>query len=373
MATVSAPSFGAQPAESATNARLARRDAYITIALGFWLMIGLFVDGWAHNNLTQLETFFTPWHALFYSGYGANALWMGWLMRHPRGAAIGRFGMPRGYDLGMAGIFIFGVGGIGDMVWHLIFGIERDIAALLSPTHLLLIVGLILIVSSPFRAAWLSDDAAGDAPTLRAFLPALLSLTMVAAFIIFINMYLWAPSAVHHNARFITYWNQAQWGDAGQVASDYAMQENLAAILISNAFLIAPVLLLLRRWQLPFGSVTILWTLVTLLMGAMFETLWRRPMLVGVVVVAALIADVLIRRLHPWASRPNAFRLFAFVAPVVLWALHFAAVALFQGGEGWSTELWAGITVMAGLTSLGLSILVLPPALPAHLQPSAHS
>ena len=27
----------------------------------------LFVDGWAHNNLDQIETFFTPWHALFYS------------------------------------------------------------------------------------------------------------------------------------------------------------------------------------------------------------------------------------------------------------------------------------------------------------------
>ncbi len=42
-----------------------------------WLIIGVFVDGWAHMNLAQLETFFTPWHALFYSGF-ARARPTGW-------------------------------------------------------------------------------------------------------------------------------------------------------------------------------------------------------------------------------------------------------------------------------------------------------
>jgi hypothetical protein len=40
--------------------------------MGTWLMIGLFVDGWAHNNLGEaLETSFTPWNAVFYSGFAA--------------------------------------------------------------------------------------------------------------------------------------------------------------------------------------------------------------------------------------------------------------------------------------------------------------
>jgi hypothetical protein len=58
---------GAEP-----RAQLGWRDNFITILIGLWLMIGLFVDGWAHNNLQSLETFFTPWHAIFYSGFLAN-------------------------------------------------------------------------------------------------------------------------------------------------------------------------------------------------------------------------------------------------------------------------------------------------------------
>jgi hypothetical protein len=38
----------------------------------------MFLDAWAHNNLAQLETFFTPWHAVLYSGFVALAGWM-WL------------------------------------------------------------------------------------------------------------------------------------------------------------------------------------------------------------------------------------------------------------------------------------------------------
>ncbi len=365
MATLSAP-LELQPAPHNTAARRAYRDDCITIALGFWLMIGLFVDGWAHNNLSQLESFFTPWHAIFYSGYAANAAWVGWLMRHPRGARIGRFGMPLGYDLGMIGIFVFGIGGIGDMLWHIRFGIEKNIAALLSPTHLLLIVGLILIVTSPFRAAWASDDPTGDAPSLRAFLPALLSLTMAAAFVIFINMYLWAPDNVYHTQGFLNLYHQPRWGESGKRILNFSMQFNLASILLTNAFLMAPVLLLLRRWQLPFGSITVVWLFVALLMGAMFETLWREPQYIAAVVGAGVLADVLLRRLKPWATRPGAFHLFAFLVPLVVWGIHFGVTALF-GGEGWAIELWAGITVMAGLTSLGLSVLALPPTLPAHL------
>src|SRR5882724_9264730 len=41
--------------------------------LSIWWMGGLFVDGYAHSNFPQLETFFTPWHAIFYSGFLAVA------------------------------------------------------------------------------------------------------------------------------------------------------------------------------------------------------------------------------------------------------------------------------------------------------------
>ena len=42
-------------------------------ALNSWFVGGLFLDGWAHNHIPELESFFTPWHAVFYTGFLAVA------------------------------------------------------------------------------------------------------------------------------------------------------------------------------------------------------------------------------------------------------------------------------------------------------------
>jgi hypothetical protein len=44
----------------------------VTALLCVWFTLGLFLDAWAHNNLPGLETFFTPWHAVFYSGFASR-------------------------------------------------------------------------------------------------------------------------------------------------------------------------------------------------------------------------------------------------------------------------------------------------------------
>ncbi|MEA2241717.1 MAG: hypothetical protein QOD24_1273, partial [Solirubrobacteraceae bacterium] len=69
---------------AAGQARMTPRGDLVTIALATWLIAGLFLDGWAHNTRPSLETFFTPWHAVFYSGFVAVALWIGWLARSRR-------------------------------------------------------------------------------------------------------------------------------------------------------------------------------------------------------------------------------------------------------------------------------------------------
>jgi len=140
-------------AVDATIRRHRRRDA-VTAVVGAWLTGGLFLDGWAHNNLPSLETFFTPWHALFYSGFAACAAWILYVALRDRAPGRSwRETVPPGYGLSLVGIIVFAVSGAGDLTWHTIFGIERGIAALLSPTHLGLITGALLVVTTPFRAA----------------------------------------------------------------------------------------------------------------------------------------------------------------------------------------------------------------------------
>src|SRR5260370_1093228 len=45
-----------------------RRFEWTVIVLCTWLMAGAYLDSWAHRHLARLETFFTPWHAVLYSG-----------------------------------------------------------------------------------------------------------------------------------------------------------------------------------------------------------------------------------------------------------------------------------------------------------------
>jgi len=43
------------------------------LACSFWPLAGALTDTLAHSNIPKLETFFTPWHALLYSGLAAVA------------------------------------------------------------------------------------------------------------------------------------------------------------------------------------------------------------------------------------------------------------------------------------------------------------
>jgi hypothetical protein len=85
--------------------------------------------------------------------------------------------VPKHYRWAAIGTLIFMAGGAGNAAWHIIFGVEKDLEALLSPTHLLLAIGATLMVSGPFRAALHRPSAElpmGGSVTLQV----LLSLTL---------------------------------------------------------------------------------------------------------------------------------------------------------------------------------------------------
>src|SRR6202022_1979778 len=109
---------------------------YAMAVLGLLFIGGLYLDGWAHNHHRVDKTFFTPWHAVFYSGFALLALFtLAALLRNRRAGYPWNNALPSAYAWTLAGIAIFVVSGIGDMIWHWLFGIEASVAALLSPTH----------------------------------------------------------------------------------------------------------------------------------------------------------------------------------------------------------------------------------------------
>jgi hypothetical protein len=345
----------------ATPRPLTRREGLVSVAFGGWIIFGLFIDGWAHNH-QKPETVVTPWHAILYSGFVVAAWYAITIARRRRtheGQSLWE-AAPAGHRLVLAGMIIFGFGGVGDMTWHSLFGVEVSLAALLSPTHLLLLTGAILVLSGPFRAAW--ADGRSQSPTLAEFLPALASVALVTALVAFFFQYV-TPFRRDNYGTWVTAYTTLVTRFAG-AGSGYAQNiqiVGLASILLTNLIYVAPLVLMVRRWRLPFGSATLLFATVTALVGAI-DT-YNRPAPLLAAVVAGLLADTLIQVLRPSATRPWASHAMAAATSLVLWSTFFLIYQLTYG-VGWKPELWAGAIVMAGMSAVAISALVFPPALP---------
>lgn len=334
--------------------RRSRRVDLVTVALGTWLLVGVFVDGWAHNNLRKLETFFTPWHALLYSGFAAVGGWILWQLRPAfRDGRLDRTAVPLGYGLGAVGAGVFAVGGAADAVWHEIFGVEQNIQALFSPTHLTLFVGTALIMSTPLRAAW-ADPRRDTAPRYWRFLPVISSVTMTAAMTAFFFMY-WAAFN-HADAT-----SAAMALAAENHLTGFYIQNVLASILVTTLVLLAPLLLLARRWQLPLGTATTMFAVVGILTNAL--SAFHNPALILAAVLAGLASDVVLALLRPAAHRPRRFWGAGALIPLVTWSIYYA-VLVATAGVGLAAPVWTGSILWAVLAGATLALLMVPPTAP---------
>jgi hypothetical protein len=335
--------------------QLKRRDHLITMLFAFWTLFGVFLDGWAHSEIIgTLESFFTPWHAVLYAGFTGAAAWIAYqsMRFQRRGAAFDLARIPVGYGLALMGVAVFGANGVGDMIWHGIFGIEDGIEALLSPTHLGLFLGMAFMLTAPLRAAWHSPDDVDR--SFRTFFPTLLSLTLSTAGIAFFVMYL-SPLKEQASALEYTHWVAMQGEDFVEMQHGFGV----AGILVSTIILLAPLLVALRRFSLPFGSITFLGTLVGVGMVAIEG--FHNGEVAFSYMLAGLAGDVLVRLLDPRAENVARFRAFAALLPLIVWSAYFAIMQITEG-VGWVVEFWGGSVVLASLTGFALATLMtLPP------------
>lgn len=153
------------------------------------VVAGIFQDGWAHNHGLVDQSFFTPWHAVLYGTMALNGLvLLGYgLLNLRRGYAF-RNGLPYGYWLSAIGVVLFLAGGGLDLVWHTIFGIEEDINALISPTHLLLALAAAFVLSGPMRSV--AKRVGANAPARwRDTGPVILTAASLLSLLAFFTMY----------------------------------------------------------------------------------------------------------------------------------------------------------------------------------------
>ncbi|GAA3288596.1 hypothetical protein Dvina_43315 [Dactylosporangium vinaceum] len=243
--------------------------------------------------------------------------------------------VPAGYGLGLLGAVMFAVAGACDMMWHLAFGVERDLEALLSPPHLLLLTAGSLMIATPIRAA----AARGDRrPVQPAVLISAACGTGVAAF-------------------FLNY--LSPFTDAPAANSGYGNGQpfGLAECLVYSTLLTTTALFVWSRLgHLPFGLITLVVAAASVPNGVFddFENLAAQlwPLL------GAVAADFAVQGVA--ARRPRFVPLTVGVAlPLAVWPAHLVGVQM-SLGVAWSLELWSGVVALTTLAGAALGALVTP-------------
>ncbi|GGK37389.1 hypothetical protein GCM10010124_32690 [Pilimelia terevasa] len=323
----------------------------ISALLGLWMFVGLLLDAWAHS-IYGVESFFTAWHAVLYTGFLATSAWLGWAVLQPMLAgARGLQAVPYGYALAVAGLVLFGVCAVADLVWHEIFGIENGFDVLFSPSHLGLITGGVLIGTGPVRSRW----GRGVGRGLRVEFPLLLGLTLsvmpVFMFLEYGDALVWDPRAVVEVLSV-----RPDFGPNTRGTSAFS-----AAVVITTLMLLGPLLMLSRRGPVPPGAAVGVYATATLVQvsvtGAAF------PHVKIATVVAGVLVEVLLYWCRPTYLRPHATVGFAAAAALGTWVVVFAAMYVPERFPR-VPEYWAGLPFIAVAVAVLLALLVTAPSPP---------
>jgi hypothetical protein len=318
-----------------------------------WFFGGLLLDGWAHNHLDlSKEGFFTPYHAVFYSGFVALASVLGfasWRNRTPGKPWYAAF--PEGYGTMVAGIAIFAAGGVLDMLWHIVFGIEQDVQALFSPTHLLLAVGGATMMCGPIRAGL----ARPNEGTWRARFPELIALSFFATLVTFFLMWAFSTGAGIAHDPHRAY--PALRGDALGDFRDLQVQNGIAAVILRSLVIAGITGFAARRMALPFGAITLLVAVPNVLIALMLNPAWAPVSItLASALAAGLAGDVVLQRWHGLDAPSWHSRAYGFGLPFIFWAVYLALAYFASGGFWWSPHIAYGAPVIGGLAGLLLTL-----------------
>jgi hypothetical protein len=210
-------------------------------------------------------------------------------------------------------------------------------------------LGMALIVTGSLRAAW---NRRGAVSSWRELGPAILAVGLFMSILSFFLMFAHPINTIIGGARHRHFMN------------DVGVMAGMLALIVMAALMIGPVLLIMRRWTLPLGALTLIWGLHTAGMTVLdYEYRYQVWMALGMLAVVVVL-DLVAWRFRTALRKPDNLRLFAFAAPFLLFGAYFGVLEPTEG-IGWSIHLWTGAVFLTGVTGLLLSYLLLPPAIPA--------
>jgi hypothetical protein len=355
----------------------------VTMALSVFTLFAVFWDGWLHNNSTDLDSFWSSAHIMMYAGLTAIGGWIGvvFLKRQPRGKLnLSMAAVPYGYGLALVALPLAALGGPGDFLWHAAYGFENQVDAPFSPTHQMLFLAGGLLGGIGMASTW---HRPGRVLPLSKIWPAVVSATAIVAMIEFAFMNLlpffwhrvptqafqddlvskkftdaYAPGtdAVHTQGLNDAYQN---YSDTAFPYYLFGNMQIIAGMIIFSAVLVGAVLYLRRRWVLPFGTVTLICTLLALLFP--FFSRFTHPEFILQLILSGVIIDVLARVMigHRGAST-WALRAFAGLIPIAVWLPYLITIAI-TDGLGWNATMTTGVLSTTAGVGYAVALLTYPP------------
>jgi cation transporter-like permease len=146
-------------------------------------------------------------------------------------------------------------------------------------------------------------------------------------------------------------------GRAQPVYTYFGKAYSMDAMIISSLILMGVILLLVRRFRMPLGSMTVLLLLYSAALATQSDTYWDIP----AALAAGIFADVMLAALRDRARTGNGFYTFAFTVPLVMCASYIASVYVHDGGLGWPPNMIIGAPFISGFVGLLVSFCFAPP------------
>ncbi len=335
-------------------------------ALGAFVVwqLGAHIDAWYHAHYGfEIESFLTWPHALLYAGWVASAIPASAYLLESVALGLPRQRwLPRGYTLVLVAAALFGLGGMFDFGWHSLFGFEVSLEALLSPSHLWLIFAAMLGYAGLF---WAAVERRRDAETVGARRAADIGVLITLGLLLRVTLY----ALLYSNPYSTDYASGGAvvrdlfgfaairaWSDmSAQVAGTTGIF--LHAVLLA-LFVVVP----LRALRLPRGAIAavMLWN-AALTLVAMPEMWIYLPAVAGGAVTGELLWAWMRRGRLGGVEGRGGYWAIAFAVPAVQFFLYFGLMAEFGGGVRWTTPLWAGAPVLAGVYGLSAILFAVPP------------
>jgi hypothetical protein len=339
--------------------RAAPRSIVLDYAVGIcgvWISAGFFLDAWAHGHV-PVETFFTPYHAVFYSGMLALALVIAaFIIRSRMLGYAWENAVPRSYRLALLGIPIFVLGGIGDLLWHRIVGIEEGVDALLSPTHQVLGLSIFFLSSGPIRSV-LAERA--HATTLARQLPLALGLATWLILAHFGTAYAFDPAAGRTNAPPPIVPFTSDYLTALAIGY-YKVASGVLTVIFQSTLLTGFALWMVARMHPRPGMLTLLFVIGNVPAAAAFTN--QTPLLAVTVaqsLLTGVLADAFVARYdpHPAAGTMRAFRWFAVGVPMTYIGTYLLGTLL-ADRIWWDWNVALGSWIWSGVCGFALSLLI---------------